>query len=134
MVTHSNLDMLAFLTGVLAASGCYNDEGIVVWAPKEHSILLDYLEDAFGGKIIKQKKDKYKWILETKEADLLAAFLSKEMPQCEGRSSFVQWYRDSKHQWKKQTVDEIVEEEKTEDEASDSSIEGENLLAEETSS
>jgi hypothetical protein len=94
MTTSGKVDMASFNLGVLAIGAHYKDYEISVYAPKEHSILLDYLKDFFGGSIKTENSNKKKWYIEGEELDDLVTYLKDYMPQCEGRNKFLQWAKD----------------------------------------
>lgn len=92
--TNTRLDLTSVAMGILMTSIQYKEDHICVWAPKEHSIILDYLTSAFGGRIIKATGKRTKWIIDGRDMNSLVDFISREMPQCESRSKFHHWAKD----------------------------------------
>ncbi len=90
----TDFPLLPICMGILMTSAQYQDYSICVWAPKEHSMILDYLLSTFGGKISKANGQRYRWILEDEKLDDLVSYLKEYMPQCEGRSKFLKWAKD----------------------------------------
>ncbi len=93
--------MDSYLLGIISAMGCYGDYGLTVWAPKEHSILLDYLKETFGGEISKRKSDKYQWIKELELGSEFLIWLEGSMPQQEGRNKLFRHIKEMKKAHKK---------------------------------
>ena len=84
-----------YLLGVISVIGCYNKNGLTVWAPKSGAILLDYLVEAFDGRVVKQKGDRYKWVYSNEEAlslDLrFPKWLMYTMPECDSKKKVINW-------------------------------------------
>ncbi len=89
----ASIDPFSFCIGVLSQKAQYNDFEINVQAPKEQSVLLDYLKDLFGGSIKANNSSTKRWSIVDDELDKLVRLLDHNMPQCEGRKAFKSWHK-----------------------------------------
>lgn len=89
----ASIDPFSFCLGVLSQKAQYNDYEILLYAPKDQSVLLDYLKDTFGGSIKVDNSTRKKWFIVDDELDKLVGILNTSLPQCNGRREFKVWYK-----------------------------------------
>lgn len=89
----ASIDLFSFCLGVLSQKAQYNDYEINIQTPKDQSVLLDYLKDAFGGTIKVNNSNTKRWSIVGDELDKLAGILNTNLPQCDGRREFKAWYK-----------------------------------------